>query len=183
MLRAALCLGIVVSICAWNSVQAEDSPEMTFAGGKLSMTMPKGWVKKEPKKSFIVIDHECEIPAAGEDKMPGRMTISSAGGSVDDNIARWFSQYDDKQKSDKQELTIAGQTVHYVDIVGTFKDSAGGGPFAGGAVVKRENYRMLGAIIVTEKAGQQFIKCYGPKATIDANEEAIKKMLDGLKTK
>jgi hypothetical protein len=39
---------------------------------------------------------------------------------------------------------------------------------------------MLGAIVETKKYGLQFIKLYGPEATIKANEAAFKAMLKSL---
>jgi hypothetical protein len=39
---------------------------------------------------------------------------------------------------------------------------------------------MLGAIIVTDKVGQYFVKLYGPRKTIAANEKAFLDMIEGL---
>ena len=69
-----------------------------------------------------------------------------------------------------------GQEVHLVDLTGTFSDRRG--PFA--PATKREYYRMLGAIIPTEKYGQLFLKFYGPKDLVKENEKAFGKMIDGL---
>jgi hypothetical protein len=135
------------------------------------------------------VEYEYEIPSEGEDAdgnplTPGRMTVMGAGGSIEDNINRWVGQFEVKggAKPKKEEAKIAGQKVHLVDISGTYKDTPGG-PFAGGKPVLRENYRMLAAIIATEKDGQHFIKFYGPKATVEKNEEAFKRMIDSLKVK
>jgi hypothetical protein len=175
-IRASLLIAsLLIANCGF--VAAADEKEMAVADGKLTLIMPDSWKKKQPKVN--IIEHECEIPAAGDDKNAGRMTIMGAGGSVDDNIKRWVGQFENPTKNETKELTIAGQKVHYVDLAGTFKDQPG--PFA--PAVKRENYRMLGAIIVTEKSGQYFAKFYGPKATVDANEDAFKKMIDGIKVK
>ena len=111
-------------------------------------------------------------------------TYTGAGGSVENNVSRWIGQFDGvtKEKAKRQETKIAGQKVYLVDISGTYKDSPGG-PFAGAKPIPRENYRMLGAIITTEKNGNYFLKFYGPKATVDKNEEAFTKMVDSLKVK
>jgi hypothetical protein len=79
-------------------------------------------------------------------------------------------------------VKVAGQTVHLVDINGTFKDQVGG-PFAGGKVVTKENYRMLGAIIVTKDFGQYFVKFYGPKKTMEAQEKAFLESVNTLQVK
>ena len=106
-----------------------------------------------------------------------------AGGSVDANINRWmtqFTQKDGKATRDRakiEKFKVAGQEVHLVDIGGQFKDQRG--PFAPATL--REDYRMMGAIIVTDKLGQYFVKMTGPQKTITANEKAFKKMIDSLK--
>ena len=114
------------------------------------------------------METEFSIPTAGEGQQPGRMTVMGAGGSVQANVDRWYGQFSQpdggstKDKTKTQKLKVGGVDVHYVDIAGTFKDQPG--PVA--PAVMRENYRMLAAIIVTEKQGMHFLKFYGPKATV-----------------
>ena len=157
--------------------------EMELADGKLVVTTPESWKKKMPRSR--IIEHEYEIPAVEGDESPGRMTVMGAGGSIDANVDRWVGQFDLKGgKPKKEETKIAGQKVHLVDISGTYKDTPpGAGPFSGAKPILRENYRMLAAIIATEKDGNYFIKFYGPKKTVAENEDAFKKMLDSLKVK
>ena len=71
-----------------------------------------------------------------------------------------------------EKKTVGGSEVHVVDLAGTYKDTPGG-PFAGGKTTLREDWRMLGAIIVTKDAGNYFLKLYGPKATITENEKGF----------
>jgi hypothetical protein len=175
---AALALGSLALAPSSRPVRAD---EMELADGKLVVTTPESWKKKMPKSR--IIEHEYEIPAVDGDENAGRMTVMGAGGSIEDNINRWVGQFESKgAKPKKEETKIAGQKVYLVDISGTYKDTPGG-PFAGGKPVLRENYRMLAAIIATEKDGQHFIKFYGPKETVAKNEEAFKKMIDSLKVK
>jgi hypothetical protein len=165
---------------------AKKAGEVAAIGeGAFEMPVPEGWLRKEPK--VRIIEHEFEVSAAEGDEKPGRVTIMGAGGSIDDNIARWagqFSQPDGSETSDKlktRKATVAGQDVTYVDIRGTYEDKAG--PFVPGPGVKREHYRMLAAIISTKKAGNYFIKFYGPENTITGQEANFMKMVEGLKSK
>jgi hypothetical protein len=176
---AALAIGLISFAAPSHRARAD---EMQLADGKLIVTVPESWKKKTPKSR--IIEFEYEIPAVEGDETPGRMTVMGAGGSIEDNISRWVGQFEMKGgvKPKKEETKIAGQKVYLVDIAGTYKDTPGG-PFAGGKPVLREDYRMLAAIIATEKDGQQFIKFYGPKATVEKNEEGFKKMIDSLKVK
>lgn len=49
--------------------------------------------------------------------------------------------------------------------------------------VERENYRMLGVILVGDKIGQQFIKFTGPAKTVEDNAAAFAKMIEELRLK
>ena len=113
------------------------------------------------------------------------MTIMAAGGSVEDNIDRWYAQFKQpdggstKEASKAEKKEINGLEVHFVDIPGTFIDR----PRPAAEGVEREGYRMLGVIIVGDKVGQQFIKFYGPAKTVEENAEAFTKMIEGLEVK
>lgn len=167
--------------------RAADEPaadrSIGLAEGKLTLDAPKDWVRKQPRTR--IVEHEFAVPAGKPDATDGRFTVMAAGGGVEANIARWvdqFSQSDGsstKEKTKVQKLKVGGQEVHYVDISGDFKDQAG--PFAPATL--RKDYRLLGAIIVTEKAGQHFLKLTGPKETIGAQEKAFQDMVNSLKMK
>lgn len=184
---ASITAGSVLSLISICSLSAEDKPDpgITLAEGKIVLKTPKEWVRKQPRTK--IVDHEFETPAVEGDKIAGRITVMGAGGTVEANIDRWigqFTQPDGKSTKDKasvQKLKVGGQEVHYVDISGTYKDQAG--PFSNAPAVMRENYRMLGAIVVTDKLGNYFIKYYGPKDTVAANEKLFKEMVNSLEMK
>jgi hypothetical protein len=163
---------------------AEDKPaETPFAigEGKLALTAPAGWKKVQPKSR--IIEAEFEIPAAKGDEIAGRLTAMGAGGTVEANIDRWAAQFTGEGVKPKVEKkTVGGSEVHVVDLAGTYKD-APGGPFAGGKTTLREDWRMLGAVIVTKDAGNYFLKLYGPKATITENEKSFAALIDSLTVK
>lgn len=156
----------------------------TIGEGKLALTAPASWMKKEPASRIIEV--EFAVPSAKGDETPGRLTAMGAGGSVDSNIDRWVGQFAGPggaaAKAQRDKTTVSGCEVEVVDLSGTYKDSPGG-PFAGGKTVMRDNYRMLGAIIQTKDKGNYFLKLYGPKATIDENEKGFQEMIKSLKVK
>jgi hypothetical protein len=159
---------------------------LTIAGGKLSITASGQWTVKKP--AVRIIEHELVVPKSEGDVADGRMLMMSAGGSIEANLTRWFSQFsqpDGKKTKDRaivSKLEVAGRTIHIVDVSGTYSDRRG--PFA--PAVKRADYRMLAAIVSGGKkdgaaAGNYYIKFYGPKKTVAANEKAFTAMIESLK--
>jgi hypothetical protein len=145
--------------------------------GTIRLKAPDSWKRQQPRSGFVAA--EFLLPRAEGDSADGRLTISTAGGSVTANIDRWRGQFGGKpDKESKDEVPIAGSTVTVVDFTGTFLDQPG--PFAPG--VKREGYRMLGAII---PVGDQlhFVKAYGPDKTMAAQVSAFQAFLKTLQIK
>lgn len=186
-------VALVLSFASATFVAADEPKEETpasFSIGEndaMELVPAKDWKKKMPRSR--IVEHEFEIPVVEGDKIPGRLTVMGSGGSIDENVNRWLGQFTDaagkpltKDKAKVDKLSIGGLTVHYVDLSGTYKDMPAG-PFAGGATTLRENYRMLGAIIENKKSGNYFLKLYGPKATIAANEKAFQDFVNSLKVK
>ena len=147
------------------------------AGGQLSMTAPAAWVSKKPRTR--IVEHEFAAPAAKGDKTDGRITIMGAGGSIDANIARWHDQFAPVTRSKRDKIKVAGMQVHLVDLTGKYKDRRG--PNAPATL--RKDYRMIGAIIETEKLGRYFVKMVAPRKTAAENEKRFKEMIKSLKAK
>ncbi|MGH8162936.1 MAG: hypothetical protein ACREP1_01225 [Rhodanobacteraceae bacterium] len=168
--------------------ETEKGGKMSLADGRFELTVPDKWEKKRPKVN--IIEHEYEAPASTGDARSSRLTVMGAGGSVEDNVQRWYGQFrqpDDSETANTAKVErkkVAGQNVTLVDVSGTYIDRPGG-PFAGGAAVDRENYRMLAAIIETahkgKRTGNYFIKLIGPRQTVADNKQAFEKMIESLK--
>lgn len=176
-------LALVLSAAAAGSASAAEEAKADHAvkiGPDLTMTVPADWNRKTPR--VRIVEHEFAIPAAEGDKEEGRMTVMTAGGSVEANVERWLGQFaqadgsstNEKGKVEKKQ--VAGSEVTVVDVSGTYRDSRG--PFA--PAVERPGYRMLGAVVPTPQ-GNYFIKFYGPQKTVDANQKAFTKMIEGMK--
>jgi len=188
MFRAFTGLALLFGVWGLYSsyaVAADETGEtVKLANEQLTFVAPKAWERKEPKNR--IIEHEFALKAAEGDAAGGRITVMGAGGEVQANIDRWISQFsqpdgsDSKKKAKTEKKKIGGLDVHVVDITGTYAD-APGGPFAGGKTIQREEYRMLGAIIVAPKIGNYFIKLYGPTKTVTAGEADFQKLLDTIK--
>ncbi len=190
MKTSSLVLFIAIAGSAFTSSTgtAQEPTKIELSDGKLIMTAPAAWKKMQPKSS--IVQYEFSAPAdAKADAETARITLMQAGGSIDANIERWYGQFEQpdgkstKDKSKTEKFEVDGQTVHWVDIPGNFKETMGGGPFSGGKTVVREDYRMLGAIIVTTDQTQYFIKLTGPKDVVEKLSDGFKKSLKELETK
>ena len=145
---------------------------------RISLEVPAAWKRVKPRVNFI--DYEFAAPAPEGEKVGARITVLGAGGSVQANIDRWKAQFSlagRKLKVEKRD--IGGQEVHVVDLEGTYLDRPAG-RFALGKTTPRDNYRVLGAIIVT-RFGRYYIKMVGPRKTVGAHEKAFRAVLDSLK--
>jgi len=162
---------------------ADDVRAFTIGSGAFALEAPEGWKRVQPKS--MIVETEFSIPPAGEGEQPGRMTAMGAGGSVADNVDRWIGQFaqpdgsSTKDKAVMKTVKIAGCSVTFVDVPGTYKDMPGG-PFAGGKAIDRPNYRMLAAIIETPTAGNHFLKFYGPAATVAKHADGFRTMVEGM---
>ncbi|EAQ76851.1 hypothetical protein [Blastopirellula marina] len=177
MRRNQILAAFVAAIAFGSASFAAEPEKLELSDGKMSLVAPESWKKVAPK--VRIIDFEFEAPAAAEGGDTGRITIMGAGGSIEANVDRWVGQFAGAVKQPMKEEKVAGQTVYLVDISGDFRDQRG--PFAQAEIKK--DYRMLGAIIKTEKAGQYFIKFTGPKTTVEHNEKAFKAMVNSLEVK
>lgn len=163
-----------------NESGNKDNAKIDDAGGPvqfegLTLTAPKGWGRKAPQSTFIL--GEFVLPRAEGDTLDGRLTLSVAGGTIDENIARWKGQFVGKlEKSHQEKLDANGLTATLVDFSGEFNDQRG--PNA--PAVKRPDFRMIAAII---PVGDQlhFVKATGPRKTMDHHADKIKAFIASAK--
>jgi hypothetical protein len=143
--------------------------------GAIRLTAPKTWVRKPPLVNFILA--EFSLPRAEGDPADARLTVTIAGGTIDENVSRWRQQFGEKpEKEAKEQVEVGGTRVSVVDFAGTYHDQRG--PMAPAA--ECPGYRMLGAIF--EAGGQMhFIKCSGPAKTVSAHAAEFRSFLESLK--
>ena len=184
----ALCTSFLFFAPAIAQEKSKEPALIELAGGKLVMKAPAEWKVEKPKSN--IVQYEFSAPAdAKETDEKVRITVMGAGGGVEANLQRWYGQLSQpsgkptKDVAKLEVMDVAGQKIHFVDVTGTFADTMGAGPFSGKPAVKRENYRMLGAIVETEKLGMYFVKATGPNDACEKLVEGFKKMLKGLEAK
>lgn len=139
--------------------------------GGVRVTIPEGWEDVPLKSDMLLAEFKLQGDAG-----PGRLTLSSAGGGVEANIARWRGQFvpgADDPAAVENEITVDGKPAVVVELYGTFQDGfGGGGPKPASA--------MLGAVLPT-KASNFFIKLTGPRETINTHKEAFLNFVQSVK--
>lgn len=170
-------------ICTPSVSRADEAakPESVSVFGAGDLEIPTSFKRVEPKSR--IIHHEFQAKAGeGDDVATARVTLMPAGGDIQANIKRWQDQFTarDKDAEKTEELKVGKWTVYIVDVNGNFSERVGGGPFAGGKVVKREGYAMTGAILVHPEGRKYFAKLIGPGAVVKANREAFVQMVKSI---
>jgi hypothetical protein len=176
---AMIAFGTAIAASGFAVAEEKDDGTFTLAEGKVKFTAPAGWVRTKPL--FGIVDHEFAVPAAEGDKAAGRFTATAATGSVQDNLDRWVAQFTQPDRVPSGERTVikmikvGGHDVHTIDIRGTYDDRAKRAKF--------DDYRMLAAIVPTKSPVSFFLKFYGPKATVAANEKAFMELVNSMEMK
>ena len=159
-------------------------------GTELAFEAPESWKAKKP--GFKSTKHELIIPKAEGEEKDARLTFTLASGSTQDNIDRWKKQFKFPLGANPDKLfsvekkTVDGYELSFVQIRGTFNDTMGRGPFAGGKKIPREKYIMKAVIISPKDADSRTTKCFiklvGSEKTIKQHAKAYAAMVKSMKT-
>src|SRR6059058_4538298 len=94
-MRTSLLLSIISIVLFTTAMSrsgsAAEGNTFTIGEGKLTLTAPANWTKKEPTSRIVEV--EFSVPPAKGDEALGRLTGMGAGGSVESNIDRWVGQF------------------------------------------------------------------------------------------
>jgi hypothetical protein len=132
-----------------------------FAIQGLNFKTPEGWTRIQPTSSMRLAELHAPGGAAA--------VFSTAGGDIQANIQRWSGQFAGAEAASSQR-TVAGLTVHTVDIAGTY---------SGMNEAPREGWALHGAII--ETSGQPiFVKMTGPADAVRAAAPVFDAMIEGM---
>jgi hypothetical protein len=148
----------------------EQSAEPVKVGG-FTFTVPEGWTRVTP--SSPMRKAQLEI-ARGTAK--AEVTFfqfgKEEGGSVADNVKRWYAQFpgsDDKHITENVQVGVV--KITFVMTEGTFSSGMPGGP-----TTPMTGYALCGAILEGGE-GNVFIKMTGPNAVVKESTDAFKRMV------
>jgi hypothetical protein len=181
---------VALALATGCSKKSEDSKKQaqdqkTMPGGAavqnavagIHWTVPQNWTA-QPEKPMRAATYLA--PAAKEKTEPGDCGVfyfgNGQGGTVEDNLSRWISQFERGGKHEFAKKEINGLQVTTIQISGTYLAPAGPAMESQG---KKEDYRLLGAIVEAPQ-GLVFFKFTGPAETINANQAAFNQLVDSI---
>lgn len=135
--------------------------------GDLTATVDEGWIQEVPSSSMRLT--QFRLPASERGIDDAELAVfSSIGGSVQDNLSRWFDQFsqpdgsDSQEKARVQEFSVNEMPTTIADLTGTF--TGGGMPMS--QPVEKKDYRLLAAIVVGA-SDVYYFKLVGPEKTVE----------------
>ena len=196
--RSPLLLSLLLSLAACNKTSEPPSsgegpspPARTSTAGgpgaavnprpngpaDVAWDAPATWTKAERTPPMRKASYT--VPRAPGDAEDGELSVSQAGGSVDQNVARWAQQLDKKpQDAKRAERTVNGLKVTLVEIHGDYTAM----PMPGAPpAVKKPGFALLGAIV--ETSPPTFFKLVGPEKTAVAAQRDFDKLVESLHAK
>jgi len=132
---------------------------------------PEGWIREPPANAMR--EAQFSLPAAAAGEEAGLVTVSRAGGSVDDNIRRWESQFEGSPRASIDRREVSGFEVVTAVIDGAYVGMGGSQP-------ARAGWRQH-AVIVQAPEGQLFVKAVGPAATLERWKESFTTLVDSFR--
>ncbi|WP_281318513.1 hypothetical protein [Polyangium sp. y55x31] len=142
--------------------------------------VPEGWQKVENPSPMRKATFK--IPRAEGDSEDAEMSVTQAGGTIDQNVQRWSGQFE-RGKDDttsRQDRKVGELSVTVVEIHGTF--SGGMGMPGAAPAGPKPKWALLGAIVETDGA-LTFFKLTGPEKTVTAAKPAFDKFVESLRAK
>lgn len=153
--------------------------ETNYSAGQISFTPPENW-QNQPVTSSMRL-YQFAIPHPDNNAAAGEMTVfyfgPGQGGSVQANIERWQSQFQQAENSpsEQESLTVNNLKVTKVFTQGVYLGMAG----MPQAEEPKTDYALLGAI-VEGPAGPVFFKLTGPAETVRQAKTDFQSLINSL---
>jgi len=141
------------------------------SGPRFAYELPEGWSENEEPSPMRRVDLRFGAEQEGE------IYLTSAGGSLVDNINRWRRQMGLEPSSQDEVSSLPTRPLLGGSAVLVTLD----GDFSGmGAEQALPDYRMIGAVLQLRQ-GSLFVKMTGPRELVKANEEEFNAFCDSLR--
>jgi len=174
-------VGALAAIGILAMTLGADDPKKTIEAGGLTFQAPGAW-KTIPTRS-VMRKAQLQVEPAQGDDFPALLVVYAfpgGAGTVEANVERWQKQFQDANGNPPkiESKTVKGKNVEVtrVETSGRYKPS----PIPGmPAEPERENARLLGAIVVTDRVGY-FLKFVGPDKTMASIRPAFDELISTL---
>jgi len=146
-----------------------DAPPQTIDAGGLTFQVPATWKSSPPSNAMRRA--ELKVAPAEGDSEPAELVVTAfpgGAGTVPANLERWQKQFRDDDgnppRIETKEITLKGAKVTRAETAGRYSAMQ----FPGQPKQpERSKYRLLGAIVQTDKA-DYYLKMVGPDRTMVA---------------
>jgi len=164
---------LALSVCL---AAAEDAA--AFKAGDFAFAVPSGWRAEKPSSPMRAA--ELHVPGPEGTGAAGQAIVTvfhfgpGQGGTVEQNVDRWFGQFDgdnDAKGAATAKETIGTVPVTFVRARGTFQSGMPGQP-----TTPLEGQALLGAILESP-GGDVYLKMTGPAPTVEKAEPAFVQMI------
>ena len=171
VLRVGLLLALFACVAP-----AEEA--VTFTAGDFRFAVPTGWNSVTPASPMRKA--ELRVPGPEGTGEAGEAIITvfhfgpGQGGTVQQNVDRWFGQFDgdnDAKGAATAKETIGTVPVTFARARGTFQSGMPGQP-----TTPLEGQALLGAILESPN-GDVYVKMTGPAPTVEKAEPAFVQMV------
>jgi len=158
-------------------------PDGRLGLGPFTLAAPAGWTAKPITSSMRAADFVLPGKPGADAELIVYYFGPGGAGSIDDNLDRWFGQFEQPGGKPSREVAkiektkFAGQDATYVSVTGRFVAQAM--PGATEAVDKAD--QALLAAIIASPSGPYYFKLVGAKPTVDAAAKPFRAMLESLK--
>lgn len=104
------------------------------------------------------------------------MTVTRAGGSTEDNLARWAGQFDKATGDTRAVRQVGGFQVTTLEVSGTYD----GGMSSTGPESAHAGWSLLGAVVETS-GPFYFFKMVGPSEAVHAAKPSFETLINSLR--
>jgi hypothetical protein len=151
---------------------------LSFTAGDFQFAVPAGWESVSPSSPMRKAELRVPGPEGTGDAGQAIITVfhfgPGEGGTVQQNVDRWFGQFDgdnDSKGAATAKETIGTVPVTFARALGTFQSGMPGQP-----TTPLEGQALLGAILESSN-GDVYLKMTGPAPTVEKAEPEFVQMI------
>lgn len=150
------------------AIPQQDGPKPEAA---ITWTPPARWEAVPHMSAMRIATYR--VPKVNGDIEDAELSVTRAGGDVEQNAVRWVGQFDEPSRASAKRVTktINAMKVHFVDVEGSYTTMKGD---------VEAGFALAGAI-VEAPGGLHFFKLTGPTKTVRAARSELDALVASIK--